>query len=107
MAVYGVVRVGFQENAGANNKARYALTGTIKAGEAGAPFQRKNTGLFTAEGADNAAVATALAKLLKVLVAEAATIDMVSITVTRSDDAAAVAEATEEEEAAVKQAVEG
>jgi len=86
MSVYGFVKIGFQKNPKANNKVRQALMGTIKVGESQAPFQRKNTGLFVAEGADNAEVVSALGKLLFVLAEAAATIDMVSITLTHATE---------------------
>ena len=105
MAVFGVIRVGFQTNDNANNKARYALTGTLTAGDPESPFRRRNTGVFTAEGADNAAVAGALARLAKVLIQEAATIDIVSISLTRTEGPAADVVPADAVEAA-KQAVD-
>ena len=105
MAVFGVIRVGFQDNPNANNKSRYALTGTLVAGDPESPFRRRNTGVFTAEGVDNAAAAGALARLAKVLIQEAASIDIISISLTRTDAPAAdviPADAV----AAVKQAVD-
>jgi hypothetical protein len=107
MAVFGVIRVGFQANPNANNKARYALTGTIKKGDPEAPFLWKNTGLYTAEGADNAAVSNALVKLAKVLLDEATTIDVVSITLTRTDGPAEDVVPNDAVVRAVNQALDG
>ena len=96
MAVYGVVRIGFQGNANANNKVRYALTGTIKTTDPESPFVRRNTGLFTAESADNAEVAKALTKLMKVIECEAESLDIFSVTITKAGEPEAQADLNQE-----------
>lgn len=83
MPVDALVRVSFNADANANNKARYALTGTINSTDPEAPFQKVGTAAFSANDADEKSVAEALQKLSKVLVEHHNTIDSLALTLVK------------------------
>ena len=83
MAIDAIIRVSFNTKVHANRAANQALVGHPQAAKATGPFERTGTAVYQCEGADDAAVGAALARLGQQLNAFADKIDFVSISLVR------------------------
>lgn len=79
----GLVRVSFQSVPAANNDARIALTGALTVKAQTGPFYRVNTQVFECDDADPQDVIDALNRLNVVLTNHSASIDFLSVSLTK------------------------